>query len=515
MVTDNFTVVFTGVLLTGWTSADSVKELTKTVNLSETSAKKLVKRTQTTKLKGGLSHSKAKAMAKRLLACGLKVDVVSPKINTNANITSNTVDDLNIQAVFAGHCPTVRTSLLYSVRLFSTVILTLILPLIYFFILVMVAYLSYLYIDAVINSGWSILGASRLTTKLVEWVALPFIGLMLLIFLIKPLFSTYKERPSLLLSKSAQPEFYELVYALCDYVKAPRPNRIYVDNSVNAYASFDGGMKGLFKKKLVLGVGLPLVNGMTANQLVGVLAHEFGHFTQRGGMMAMYLINSANRWLYSRAHERDSFDEMIEGWSDDSDFSYWTITLSILLACIAVVRKLFSVLLDWSVKISSSLSREMEYDADRFEVEVSGSDNFEEAAIALRGLSVSESIAHAINYDSFDESQQIFEDVPSAINEVYRRLSPERKKTIERDMKKASTNVWSTHPADNDRVKQAKKLNKVGIFHYSFPAYELLNNIEELNKKISIYDYSNSDIRDPKRALTTNEVIFSNIKASI
>ena len=168
-----------------------------------------------------------------------------------------------------------------------------------------------------------------------------------------------------------------------------------------------------------------------------------------------------------------------------------------------------------SLRVSYSLSREMEYDADRHEVEVSGSDSFEDASKTLRGLSVSESIVHAINNDFLDEKNQIFEDVPKAIAEVYGRLSPERKSAIEREMRKISTNVWDTHPADIDRVKRAKKLSKVGIFHHTFPAHELLKNVDELNKKVSIYDYSDSYIVNPKRALTANALIFLDINTSI
>ena len=53
---------------------------------------------------------------------------------------------------------------------------------------------------------------------------------------------------------------------------------------------------------------------MSARQLVGVLAHEFGHFAQQGGMRAAVLIHGVNRWLESRAYHPDAWDERRRGW---------------------------------------------------------------------------------------------------------------------------------------------------------------------------------------------------------
>ncbi len=39
-------------------------------------------------------------------------------------------------------------------------------------------------------------------------------------------------------------------------------------------------MGSLWGNDLVLTIGLPLVAGLSAKEFAGILAHEFGHFTQ-------------------------------------------------------------------------------------------------------------------------------------------------------------------------------------------------------------------------------------------
>ena len=62
---------------------------------------------------------------------------------------------------------------------------------------------------------------------------------------------------------------------------------------------------GVFKKDLVLTIGLPLVAGLSIREFGGVLAHEFGHFAQGGGMRLTALVRFVNGWFARVVYERD------------------------------------------------------------------------------------------------------------------------------------------------------------------------------------------------------------------
>ena len=74
-------------------------------------------------------------------------------------------------------------------------------------------------------------------------------------------------------------------------------------------------MMGLFGNELVLTVGLPFVAGLTLKEFAGLLAHEFGHFTQASGMRVSLLIRMVNYWFARVVYERDAWDQALAEWS--------------------------------------------------------------------------------------------------------------------------------------------------------------------------------------------------------
>ena len=75
------------------------------------------------------------------------------------------------------------------------------------------------------------------------------------------------------------------------------------------------GLLGVLGGKLVLTIGLPFVAGVTLKQFAGVLAHEFGHFSQGAGMRLYALIMRINVWFARVVYQRDDWDETLDAWS--------------------------------------------------------------------------------------------------------------------------------------------------------------------------------------------------------
>src|SRR4051812_42957130 len=114
------------------------------------------------------------------------------------------------------------------------------------------------------------------------------LGGLLLLFLVKPVF--FRRKPSqegvIQLTKEEEPLLFDFVEKLCAATGARLPAAIEVDCDANASAR----RVGVMSKELVLRVGLPVAASMSVRQFTGVLAHELGHFNQRGGMAGSYLI---------------------------------------------------------------------------------------------------------------------------------------------------------------------------------------------------------------------------------
>ncbi len=74
---------------------------------------------------------------------------------------------------------------------------------------------------------------------------------------------------------------------------------------VNASAGLRRGLLSLFSHDLVLTIGLPLVQGLSLREFTAVLAHEFGHFRQGGGMerQPTEVTNSPRYWPFFRMRQ--------------------------------------------------------------------------------------------------------------------------------------------------------------------------------------------------------------------
>ncbi len=168
------------------------------------------------------------------------------------------------------------------------------------------------------------------------------------------------------------PKLKSFIDNICKDTNAPKPKNVYVDPDVNAYVSYNNIWLSLFfptKKNLTIGLGL--VSCLNLSEFKAVVAHEFGHFAQRSMKVGSY-INSANTIIHSMIFERDAWDNTLDKWRS-SDFRI-AIFAWIITPVVWLIRQ-FLILFYQLLNIAySSLSREMEFNADKVAVSVSGSE---------------------------------------------------------------------------------------------------------------------------------------------
>lgn len=58
--------------------------------------------------------------------------------------------------------------------------------------------------------------------------------------------------------------------------------------------------------------------GLTVRQLAGVIAHEFGHFTQGTAMRLTYLVGQVNLWFARVVYQRDAWDLWLDTLDNDT-----------------------------------------------------------------------------------------------------------------------------------------------------------------------------------------------------
>ena len=377
---------------------------------------------------------------------------------------------------------------LYTLTLWLVALLSALMPVLYFGLVAALAWLGYSY-----YTGWAPREGHAVLLAM-AWLVPGFILSVLILFLLKPLFAPRAKTPEAVkLSPDDEPALGAAVHALCQAIGVRPPRAIYLSHSVNAWVQFAPGLSGIVGGARTLTIGLPLAAGMTSRQLVGVLAHEFGHFAQRGGMRAAHVINYVNRWLESRAYHPDEWDARLQRWiegdDDDEGGDLFQLVCAATLASLQATRLLLRAMFQLSFRMSRRLSQEMEFDADRYEVAIAGSDNFATTALRLRALAQALHEVEQANIKAWREGRLVNDLAAAAVL----RLGQWRKQdwqAIELQLDNDDeTRYWDSHPADQARIANAMSTQVAGMFVDERPATELFADFPALSRRVTGHYY--------------------------
>ncbi len=199
-------------------------------------------------------------------------------------------------------------------------------------------------------------------------------AVMLFVFTLKFIFKikNHKRENRIKLNLKEHPELKAFVYKICKETGAPKPKSVYVDPDVNAYVSYTNMWLSLFfpaKKDLTLGLGL--ISCINLSEFKAVTAHEFGHFAQRSMKIGSYII-SANTIIHDMIFTRDKWDDLLDQWRGADlrlSIAAWAIT-----PVIWVIRQILNLFYQFLNIMYGLLSQEMEFNADKVAVSITGSD---------------------------------------------------------------------------------------------------------------------------------------------
>jgi Zn-dependent protease with chaperone function len=314
------------------------------------------------------------------------------------------------------------------------------------------------------------------------------VGAMVIVFMIKPLFS---RRPKSVeprrLKPEDEPELFEFIGQICDLVGAPRPKRVQVDLQVNASAGLTHGFWSLFSRNLTLTIGLPLAGGLSTRELGGVLAHEFGHFAQGAGMMTTYMVRVVSMWFARVVYERDRWDATLDAWAKDSDFRIM-IVLQIARFFIWCVRRILWVLMMVGQLISSVLMRQMEFDADHYEIQSGGTEAFIATSRRMRILNVGSQVANSRMAQSY-QSRRLVDNLPGFMTLEAELLTDETRKKIAEASAEEKTGWLDSHPSDKERIAAAERAAAAGVLTGEEPGTELFRDFAALSREVTMTYY--------------------------
>lgn len=381
--------------------------------------------------------------------------------------------EANLRAALVGPMRPVRATLTYRLGLLVATFVVLLTPVVYLALITATGY--GVYYHAVNHQD--MLAAVRgrgAALMFLAYVAPMVIGPILILFMLKPFFTRPRhEQRSRSLVRQNEPLLFTFVDMICETVGAPPPRRIDIDCQMNASASFRRGMASMLGKDLVLTIGMPMVAGLSLQQFGGVLAHEFGHFSQGAGMRLTYVLRSVSAWLDRSVNQRDAWDEWLASAAAELDLRLgWVLWLAMFMVWIA--RRVLWLLMMISMTVVGYVLRQMEYDADRYEARFAGSDAFETTTTKMARLDVAMQKAYA-QIGASHRDGKLVDDLPRlvALNEA--KLEPSLSNQLAEYLQNARTGLFDSHPTDKDRIANARREDAEGVFHIKGPAGALFS----------------------------------------
>ena len=311
-------------------------------------------------------------------------------------------------------------------------------------------------------------------------------GAVMVLFMVKPLFAPGPPPPSPReVRREEQPLLFAFLDRLAWAVDSPAPRQVLVTVDVNAAASLRRGFWSMLRgDDLVLHIGLPLVAGLETRQLAGVLAHELGHFSQRAGMRLTYIINLVNTWLTRVVYERDTWDERLIRWSGSAIF-FVAALLQLARACVWLTRKVLWVPMMVGHLMSLFLMRQMEYDADRYQVHLTGSQVFGTTARRVEYLSASLAVAAADLHEFWSE-RRLPDSLPALVAANEQQIPPEVQELIDQYLAEQEPSLLETHPPTALRIARAADHLSEPLLDWSGSAEELFVGFHELCVEVSL-----------------------------
>jgi Zn-dependent protease with chaperone function len=314
-----------------------------------------------------------------------------------------------------------------------------------------------------------------------------FVGItsgLVSLYFIKGLFKTPRRDESGLIeiTRDQQPRLFAFIERVCADTGAPRPAKIVLSPEVNAGVYYACGFWSLFlptRKNLHIGLGL--VNCLNLVEFKAVIAHEFGHFSQRSMRLGAYVF-TANRVIREIIYGRD--------WLDDS--------LKVFGPALKLIRWVLSVLFRALNVAHAQLSRQMEFQADLVAVSVTGSDAIVHGL--LRSDFAQECYEHTVRdliaasdhniatQDFFLHQTKTADHLRVLKDEPQRGVPPARTENEAAPVFPPNETVlppmWASHPPHYLRERNCKRVSVKGPAD-DRPAWVLFDDVDALRRRVT------------------------------
>ena len=354
----------------------------------------------------------------------------------------------------------------------------------------------------------------RLIT-IVLGIGLGSLGFMVLVFLLKFIFKSHKVDRSHLyeITRNEEPKLFKMIDDIVEQVDTTFPKKVYLSSDVNASVFYDSSFWSMFfpiRKNLQIGLGL--VNAVSEEELKSILAHEFGHFSQKSMKVGSYVYN-VNQVIFNLLHDNEGYDNLMSDWANLT--GYFAIFVVVASKIIDGIQWILIKMYEIINKNYMALSREMEFHADEIAANVTGHEPLKNSLLRLQLADHSYNSVISFYETKISEnskSENLFQEHSFVMNY----LAANNEIEIENDLplvtvdelnkfnksKLVIEDQWASHPSTTERIKRLESLNLMApkLNHQS--ANSIFKDIEKTQKEITAKLFSSVQYKDEPNNLS-------------
>lgn len=391
--------------------------------------------------------------------------------------------------------------------------------LLFFLVYIILILLSIALAIACMYIGFMVMKLGGHILVIIAGVGIISIGIMVFIFLIKFIFSVKKfdESGTIEIHEETEPHLFNFIKQLTTDTQTSFPGKIILSPEVNACVFYnDSFWSMIFPVRKNLQIGLALVNSLTLSEFKAVMAHEFGHFSQRSMKLGSFVYN-VNKVIYNMLFENKSFAHFLQRWGN----LHWAIGIfvSVTVEIIKLIQKILQSMYGLINKNYMSLSRQMEFHADAVAAACSGSNNL---ITALRKTELT-GACYNIALDKANEllkNNTTFSNIYNGHSVLMKQYAEDYKLQVENDtpvpddafFKKFTASKvnfadqWASHPSREEREDHLLTLN-VGAPKDTQPAWVLFTDPQKIQQQMTSVIYK--AVPAEKKQTTIDENSFA------
>ncbi len=299
------------------------------------------------------------------------------------------------------------------------------------------------------------------------------------------------------INDDAQPELHAFINHIATLLHGPAPTSVKLDAEVGLIlrpASLKDAIGGTGPEVII---GLPLLYGLSARQLAGVIAHAYAGYSREARLYGYPILCTIDRWLFaqtaagrSREWARNKFRYSSTAWID-----------VVLAPFDVIVQGLFYTIYRIVSAMTFEVSRKVDMAGDVYSARIAGSTEFRSTQFRLRSLHYGQQHAIQELVNSW-KSRRLSDNFPALVVDHADTLQLSLRPRLIQEMEELVTPLTRSRIVDLGRIVHVEHTQEEGACYLLGSAISLLRDLAAVSRKVTLSQYKYLGINHPDEYAT-------------